>query len=305
MSITDILTELDIPFRRHGESPHVSSNFVGVVCPFCDQGRGNFGLGISLTSSAVICWSCGPHRLGDALSLASGRPLREVLALLKGIAPEERGEPIQGQLRTPPGLGPLLPVHKRYLRLRGFDPGTLATTWGVQGIGLAGNLSWRLFFPVTLHGKVVSWTTRALGDASPRYANARPEWEDRPIKSVLYGSDLAEHSIIVCEGPLDAITVGPGGVATLGTGWTAAQLALIGSYPLRCILFDAEEEAQRRARQLCRELAPLPGQTINLVLESGKDAAESDPEEIREIRRKFLEDHLTIPPEDSKVNLVS
>lgn len=191
-----------------------------------------------------------------------------------------------------PTAGELLPAHRQYLQdERGFDPDEIQKIWGIQGIGRTGSLQWRILIPIhDSNGRVVSWTTRTISNDPnvPRYISAAPEQESIPHKSILYGAHLTTHSVVVMEGSISAWAVGPGATATCGIGYSIDQLIAISRYPLRAICFDAEPAAQKRAEQLCRDLAPMPGVTENILLESGKDPAECDKEEILEIRKKFL-----------------
>jgi DNA primase len=84
------------------------------------------------------------------------------------------------------------------------------------------------------------------------------------------------------------MAIGPGAVATFGVNYTQEQAAKIARYPVRVICFDSESQAQKQAKKLLDTLTPLPGETHNIVLESGKDPAECDPSEIAELRAKFL-----------------
>jgi hypothetical protein len=229
--------------------------------------------------------------LVDALAEASGAPHAKVRALLTGLLRDARvrDERPRGKLVIPKGVGPMLPAHRNYLKGRGLDPDAVARLWGVQGIGMAPRLAWRLWIPIHRHGKTVSWTTRALYDSKLRYLNAKPDEEALPAKSLLYGADLARHAVAVQEGPLDAWAVGPGAVATLGVGHTKEQVLEMAKFPVRVIVFDAEPEAQRRARRLAADLSCFPGVTHNVTWESGKDASRCDPAEVAEFRRRFLE----------------
>jgi DNA primase len=126
--------------------------------------------------------------------------------------------------------------------------------------------------------------------ADLRYVSAKPAEEAMPIKSTLYGWDYVRHAAIVVEGPTDAWRIGPGAVATLGTSYSKAQVLLLTNLPVRVVCFDRDNEAQRRAKRLCCELAVFPGRTVNVCLES--HLAASDPgglrEEVNELRQRFL-----------------
>lgn len=294
MTIIELLDELHIEYREFGQHHHVTSGWVGVDCTKCSPGSGHFRCGIHINTLRVSCWTCGPnHTISSLLSELTGQPWTAVkgwiarLGRSGAILAPSRPVPV-GKYTPPAGVGPLEKPHRNYLVKRGFDPDEIAEIWGVGGIGLALKLQWRLFIPVNLGDKPVSWTTRAIGDATVRYVSAKPEHESVALKSTLYGSHLTKQSCVVVEGPVDVWRIGPGAVALYGLSYTPAQVALIAKYPVRAICLDNEHTAQRRARKLADDLAPFAGVTYVVQL-SGKDAAEAPAEEIAELRRRFLQ----------------
>jgi hypothetical protein len=52
---------------------------------------------------------------------------------------------------------------------------------------------------------------------------------------------------------------------------------------------DNDERAQAVGRRLASQLAGFPGETAVVRLESGTDPGSADPEEIAELRRRFLD----------------
>lgn len=295
-SITDVLEELGIDYRRAGESPHVTRNYIGIVCHYCGEGSGKYGMGIHAEKGFVTCWKCNSHKpLIAVLHDITRKPYSVLKPLLEGIGSESfQNAPRTDsdrprRLTLPEGIGTLSRPHIRYLKgIRGFDPSELERVWGVQGIGLAVRLAWRVFIPIAERGKIVSWTTRAIrDDVDAKYVDASPEQEAKPAKRVLFGEDLAGHAIIVCEGPLDAMRVGPGAVALLGSKWSSAQLEKIARHPVRVIALDNEPEAQRKARELCDLLSVRPGKTIRVEIDA-KDPGSASPKEIKLLRRSFL-----------------
>lgn len=295
-TIRDILNDLNIPFRETGQDSLVTRGWVGIKCPMpgCGQG-GKFGRGIHVQTLKTSCWKCGSARLGDVLCAASGRPMRDVLILLSGIAPDyatiaqDAKSPI-GRYEPPPGVGKLLPAHRRYLERRGFDPDQVHEQWGVQGIGAEKWLPWRLYIPVRDNlGRDQSWTTRAVGSkVTQRYMSAPPTRESKPLKSLIFGEHLARHAVVITEGCFGAMRIGPGGVATLGLTFTRAQVSRLSRFPVRVCCFDNEPAAQRRARALAAELEIFPGETFVVCL-SGPDPDTSPLGEIEELRSRFLE----------------
>lgn len=198
---------------------------------------------------------------------------------------------VRGKLVLPEGLGPLLPVHKRYLRSRGLKPSEMERLWGLSGIGIAPEWPWSIWIPIQRRGETVSWTTRAISNETEtgrRYGNAKHKQEALPAKSTLLGLDFVKHAAIVVEGPMDAFKIGPGAVATMGVGYSKDQVALLSKIPVRVICMDNEPNAQARAKDLCRKLESFPGSTLRVMLDS-KDAGSAPPKEIRQLRRAFLD----------------
>jgi len=288
-TIKDIITEYNIPHAGE-EHSRGRSGWIQIDCPDCNPNAGKFYLGISLISGASNCWKCGRKDTGRILSVVTGQPVQLIRSALNTAIPTTKEKKKQGKLVIPKGVGDLLPGHHDYLENRGFDADEIVRLWGVRGIGQAAHLKWRLFIPVYYHGIIVSWTTRSINPNNPmRYVSAPPEHEATPIKNVLYGSDYAQHRIIVHEGPIDVWATGPGAVATCGTSYTTAQVKAILRNPVRVVCFDSSSEAQGRARELTRTLSLYPGVTWNVRLESGEDPAAADQEEIADLRKKFFE----------------
>lgn len=290
-SLTTLLAKHSVETRHAGEHHHVNSGWLGVDCPYCSPGSGRFLFSFYLAGGRANCWQCGRKSPVEALVQLTGIPYAEARAVLR-----DRTTPIAekiqhtGRYLPPSGVGPLQPAHRRYLERRGLDPDYAARVWGVGGIGIAAEYQWRLFIPISLNGKPVSWTTRTIGKTGKRYLNSPLDREAVSAKSLLYGAEYARHSVIVVEGPIDAWSIGPGCVATCGLGFSAKQVALIAAYPVRAICFDSEPAAQARAGALCEQLSLMPGVTTNIELETGSDPNECERGEIEDIRAEFLGD---------------
>lgn len=287
MKITEVLSELDIPFKRHGEHHHVSSNWVGVDCPYCSPDSHKFRMGIHTFFHSANCWVCGVKSLYEVLRDIKGTT-NGLSALLKGVIREKPGERPVGKLVIPTGVGELQTPHLRYLARRRFDSEDLVRLWGIQGIGIAPRLSWRIWIPIVSRGKTISWTTRAIGENQQRYVTAKPHEESIPSKNLLYGEDYTRNAILIVEGPTDAWRMGPGCVALCGLSYSKSQLNRILHYPMRVILFDSSPDAQKRANQLCEDLGCFDGKTYRVELDS-EDPGEASEKEVKKIRKHFLE----------------
>ena len=288
MKFTELLSQLNIEFRTEGK--HCRPGWINIDCPWCEKNSRKFHLGYSLQDHYLNCWKCGYKRPIEVLMEITGKPFYECKKLLGDIRPVTiHKKKTDGRLLLPRGRGPLKRPHQLYLRDRGFDPLELEKLWRIQGIGIAGKLPWRIFIPIIYHGKVVSWTTRSIASnkAIPRYVSASLKQESMPHKSLLYGEDYANQTIIITEGPFDVWRIGPGAVATLGVGYSNDQVIKMTKYQKRVICFDSDDNAQRRAKILCDGLSVFPGETYNVCLDS-KDAADASRGEIEMLRTSFL-----------------
>lgn len=286
MNLTEVLDELEIPYKTHGEHHHTTEGWVSCECPFCSPHSGRYRLGINLHWGNSNCWACGPKNTTEVISLLSNTTKERIGSLLKGLTPSGYHPTTnRGKLVVPKGVGDLKPCHREYLRNRGLDPEECVRLWGLRGIGITAKLAWRIWIPIHHHGEVVSWTTRAIGGNGLRYVTASPEEEKLSCKSLLFGSDYVRCAAIVVEGPLDTMRIGPGAVATLGTAFSKAQVAEMANIPIRYLCFDQEETAQKQADELCRVLSLLPGKTHRIELESGKDPGSASEREIKQLRR--------------------
>ena len=292
-TLQQFLDECHVSTMTGGNHKHVRHGWLGLQCPWCHTT--SWHLGIRLADGHTTCWRCGGHRLADVLITVSGQPWSAVLPVVKEVQKRTgiAGTRVKssGRLKLPKGITPLGRAHKLYLKDRGFNPDDIQDKWDVQGLGLESPLSWRLFIPVKINGQTVSWTTRSIGSADPKYISASPDAESVPIKSTLYGADLVPgHVIVVVEGPADAWAIGPGAVAVFGLNVSLTQLAEIQSYPVRVVCFDSDDDAQRRADQLCRRLDQsyeTSGETHQVQLETGSDPGDADHDEILELRKRF------------------
>jgi len=293
MTFIELLEELNVPFRRHGEHHHATAGFVNIDCPFCSPGWNKFRLGYSLRSGYFSCWVCGSVRTSEVLkSLFQDVHKERQRELRSRIGRNLRfdsewadtgGAKLRGRLVLPDKLGPLKEPHKAFIRRKKLDPEEIEAVWKIQGIAHAPQLFWRIFIPIHLGSEVVSWTTRSIKDrAEVRYVSARPDQERINHKDLLYGAHRAGSAVCVVEGPTDVWRGGPGFVATMGTAYRAQQVRRIAKYPVRAIWFDSAAIEQGEA--LAEELKLFPGTTY-LINSDYKDPGSAPIKEIRAVRK--------------------
>lgn len=296
MNIVQLLDEYGINYVQQGEHHHATAGWVSVDCPLCSPNSGRYRGAFHIYSGRYNCWLCGKSNPVTTLAELLRVPGSKAYVLLKrSTAATQDIEPqavdCAGVCKPPTGIAELQKQHCKYLHQRGINAAQVERFWGIRGIGIASRLPWSIYIPIfDRYGKLSSWTTRSLSDTiDNRYTSAKPSEERIPHKSLIYGQHLVRHAMVICEGPIDTWKIGPGAVATFGTVFTESQLSLLTDVPIRVVCFDNEKEAQRRAHQLCRQLSSYPGQTENVVLETGKDPGDADPAEISELRSTFLE----------------
>lgn len=287
MQMSDILDTYNISYQTEGR--YCRDGWLQLDCPFCDGSDPNKPyLGYNIDKRYFNCWSCGYKKAIEILMELIHESYGKCASLFYNLSSAQldgtKTVRPHGTLVLPSFRGSLLHAHSEYLIRRLYTPNILATLWGLEGIGVANRLQWRLFIPIHYNGRVVSWTTRSLVDDTPmRYISAGLDEELIPHRDLLYGEDFVRHGIIVHEGPADVWRTGPGSVATFGTGFTPAQVLKISKYPLRVICYDSQPAAQQQAKKLCEALMVFPGRTVNVTL-IAKDAGEANETEIQQLR---------------------
>lgn len=291
MILQDVLNRLRIPYDSSGRNKN-RRGWLNCKCPKC--GRWPY-LGINEQYLNTTAWCCGRMSLSWALAQLSGQPESAVKTLIAEIRrpaakPETWAKPT-GELKLPYGLQNIEvgDFASAYLYGRNLSIQTIKL-WNLRAIGmLGGKLAWRIFIPVHFRGEVASWTTRRVTNDEPRYWSASPGESRIPIDRLLYGIDYVRHAVVVCEGPFDAMRIGPGAVALLGTRVSPCQLEQLARIPVRAIALDNDAPGRTRARQIAELLSPLPGRTVIATCESAADWGAADPAEIQELRRRYLE----------------
>jgi DNA primase len=128
----------------------------------------------------------------------------------------------------------------------------------------------RLLFTIRdLQSRVVAFGGRAFGDDQPKYLNS-PETPLYTKGNLLYAADVARETMrtknraLIVEGYVDCLMAHQHGftetVATLGTAFTGAQLALLRRYCDEVVtFFDADAAGQKAAERAEELLEPTTG----------------------------------------------
>lgn len=185
--------------------------------------------------------------------------------------------------------------HAEYLLARGFsNPATTAEIWGLWSTKQSTNgWSWRIVLPFyrTSRGEILAAQGRSISPScATRYTTTEDEDSIIPAKHLLYGEWLlkSRRHIVVCEGPIDAMKLGPGAIALCGKAWTREQLSRLSRYEKRSICFDFDEDSYYSATRLAETLHALDGKECEVWgCDEKKDAGDLTEEEAQEFMKEF------------------
>lgn len=267
----------------------ISQKWINVQCPHClDKGKHG---GFNINGEYYNCFRCGGHDRNYTLR----KLLNVSRSTFATIAEQYSGKnsfiakkadfiPVDS-VKLPGGA--LKKIHIKYLKERGFDYKYLVNKYKLQGTTwLDFGWEYRIIIPIIVNGVVVAFQGRTVIDDKIRYKTSKNEESIIPAKNTLYNMDNCKgRYAVIVEGAFDAMRIGDGVVATLGTGMTQAQKELIyEKYDEVTFLFDPEYEAQKRAEEHGNDLAAL-GVTVNICnMEWEHDPGSLTEEEIKKVR---------------------
>lgn len=276
INIKKLFNAYNITYRESGTG--VTKGWINIDCPFCAQGDSEQHLGFNPKGGYFSCWRCGGHSAISTLSKKLRIPPKRAKLLLKQYNIHTKGEKSQNQdygrvdfdfeinnkVNYDKVGGCLKNIHAKYLlNERGLDPGFLVENYGVRGT-IADYPPNCIIFPVFYKGVEVAWVGRKMDDSAYiRYVNCMNEKQKVPMKKILYGADSVKDTVVVTEGIIDAISVGPGAVAVLGVNYAKEQIEALKQYSNVFIWFDSDAPGIKKANELQRSLSPK--QNIKII----------------------------------------
>lgn len=259
------LTDHNIPLKQGRRG------FTDIQCPFCgDSGmHGGFH-----PFKGYVCFRCGRHPVHEAIMLLTGlnwfHVEKDYIDNSTQIEPELKPSALEVVL--PKFTKPIEKQHKQYLISRHFNPNRIERDWNIMGTGHLGDFKFRIIIPIYHQNNLVSYLGRDItGRSGIRYRAPKLEEEVIHHKHILYGLDYCStrHGVI-CEGATDVWRMGEGAVATLGTGFTTAQINIINKYfDSATLLYDSGIDAAKRAEELGGLLSGIGIETDMILLDDG------------------------------------
>lgn len=282
MDILQLYRDHNITYQTEGHK-HCRPGWINAPCPFC-SGNAGLHLGVTLDGSHGYCWRCGYHpvpRIISKLLNVGETKAKAIIREYRGVAdaPDPKIRLRRKSHKLPSGVSPLLPVHKRYLKKRGFDPEKLERDWGLMGTGPVSQLDGidykhRIIVPVFWEGRRVTFQGRDITNRHPlKYLACPKAREAIHHKHLLYGKQEAWDGTGLCvEGVTDVWRLGPAAFCTFGVEYTLQQVRAIKKHFKRvAVIFDSEPQAQNQARKLVAELCFRGVDAFNVTLDNGSD----------------------------------
>lgn len=278
--------DYNIPFQHKRE-------WTNIYCPMCNR-RGYGGIHIT---GKYWCWKCGGHYFSTVVMhlLNIRKAEAEQIIAAYELHSEFTGyqkKQIEGVKAIAEIGDDLKPLHKSYLKQRGFSPAYLSEKYRIKGtLHAPSDFKYRIMIPIYQGKRLVSYQGRDVtGDAALRYKVLPPEQSVIHYKHTLYGEQFADYSQIgVVEGVFDQWRMGDGFVCAYGTALTAYQLKRLARYDRVFFLFDpgAGDKALQYARELSALRHGIQVEYIDLELPVGIDLGDLSESESKKIRREL------------------
>lgn len=207
------------------------------TCPFCGRQQ---KLGINLSTYRTNCFKCNYHS-SPAQLIMDVEGLDTYNDLLKFLNTDEYDtytfteERVllreKKELYLPEGFrlitqgsSQLAKSIRGYITKRGFSPGLLSKL----GVGYCnkGTLFGHLIIPFYYHGALRYYNARKIFGTGPKYNNPTVDTTGLGKEFIIFNHDALNlyNSIFICEGALNALTLGERAIATMGKSISAYQV---------------------------------------------------------------------------------
>jgi len=304
MNIIEYLED-EVGIKVSIDGKNVSTGWIGVQCPFCEDESNHFGIRIS--DLRCSCWKCGNHSfisyIKEITDCSHKEAKRLHKVLVEGSETDELSDrtnpPIASTKKyltrsstiLPPDSTSKLPrIHKEYLKSRNFHPNRIARKYDLRACNTTSRYKFRIIVPIYQNRRLVSFTSRSIFDEMiPKYLNPTSrEVEISPKKAVYNIDNLLEgHDALILEGVTDVWRYGNGAVALFGINYTQNQLLLLIEKKIRkaFVMFDKGRDAQKRGEEICRFIYPFVQSVEQIEPAKHDDLGEFSLKEVIELKK--------------------
>lgn len=237
------------------------------VCPYCHREN---KMGVNLSLNRCNCFRCGEHPAPIQLIMDVEKfdTFHEVYKYLNNgdfnelTFTEEKVElaeskPVylpEGFINISFGTSTLANSMQGYCRNRGFSVEVLSKA----GIGYCdrGPLFGYLIIPFYYNGHLRYYNARNVLGNGPRYNNPNKDITGVGKEFIIFNHDalFMYRSIFICEGAINALTMGERGIATMGKSVSRYQINEIIKSPVEHVIILLDHDAQDKAIDLAMKL---------------------------------------------------
>jgi DNA primase len=247
------------------------------TCPYCGREQ---KLGVNLSMYRTNCFRCNAHPSPAQLimDIEGFTEYHELINFLNNGQFDElqfkeekielaESKPVylpEGFRNISIGDSQLAKSIRGYIKKRGFNPDQFSR-FGI-GYGTMGTTYGYLIIPFYYQGQLKYYNARNVIGKGPRYNNPDKDITGLGKQFIIFNHDALEmyRSVFICEGALNALTMGDRGIATMGKAISQYQInELLKSQCERYIIlldFDARDYAINLALKL------VPFKKVKVVL---------------------------------------
>lgn len=240
------------------------------VCPYCHREN---KMGVNLSMWRTNCFRCGEHpsptqMIMDIESLDNYGELIKLLNNGEFTELEFRDEKVELSEKKPVylpegfknisfGTSQLAKSMRSYMAKRGFDVKVLSKF----GIGYCnkGPLFGYIIIPFFYGGELRYYNARQVMGNGPRYNNPSKDLTGLGKEFLIFNYDALSmyRSVFICEGAINALTLGDRGIALMGKAFSRYQVNQIIKSPCKHIIILLDPDAKGYAIKLALELSPF------------------------------------------------
>ena len=237
------------------------------ICPYCHREN---KMGVNLSMNRTNCFRCGEHpspaqmimdvegfeNYGELVHYLNNGEFTELEFKEEKIELAER-KPMylpEGFVNINMGTSQLAKTMQGYVKGRGFSLEYLSKA----GVGYCnkGPLFGYLIIPFFYNGELHYYNARRVMGNGPRYNNPNKDITGLGKEFIVFNHDALEmyKSVYICEGAINALTMGERGIALMGKAYSRYQVNQIIKSPCERVIILLDSDAKEYAISLGMEL---------------------------------------------------
>lgn len=240
------------------------------VCPYCHREN---KMGVNLSMWRTNCFRCGEHpsptqmimdiesldNYGELIKLLNNGEFTELEFCDEKVELSEK-KPVylpEGFKNINLGTSQLAKSMRNYIQRRGFNVKDLSNF----GIGYCnkGPLFGYLIIPFFYEGELRYYNARQVMGNGPRYNNPSKDITGLGKEFLIFNYDALSmyRSVFICEGAINALTLGDRGIALMGKAFSRYQVNQIIKSSCKHVIILLDPDAKEYAIKLALELSPF------------------------------------------------